>query len=161
MVRDEAVSVCLHDGNRVTLRRLVNWLCMPVALFIVKVGQEDTSGALARHFTQVNVEGESATEIGVVDEGPFCRVVPLYVVNEGSVVLTDSEAGVLGLEILTIKALHIEVEPIAILRLVPLLNVGGECLPLGRLWPIIIITITIVIVSLFVLTVGPNVEAVD
>lgn len=98
MVGDEAVSVCLHDGNRVTLRWLVNWMRMPVAFVIVKVGQEDACGALARHITEVNIEGESATKIGVVEEGPVCRVVPRDIVDEGSVVLTDSEAGVFGLK---------------------------------------------------------------
>jgi len=41
---------------------------VPVALLVVKVGQEDACGALARHVTEVNIEGESATKIGVVAE---------------------------------------------------------------------------------------------
>ena len=120
------MNVCLHDGNRVALRRLVNWLLVPVALLVVKVGQEDACGALARHVTEVNIEGESATKIGVVAEGPFGRIVPLDVMNEGSVVLTDFEAGVLGLEELAIEALHPEFGIDAILRIVPLFNVADE-----------------------------------
>jgi len=161
VVRDEAVSVCLHDGNRVTLRRLVNWLLVPVALLVVKVGQEDTCGALARHFAEVNIERERATNVRVVDEGPFGRVVPLDVVNEGSVVLTNFEALILGLEVLAVEALHIEFGINAIFRLVPLFNVADECLPFGRLRTIVTITVAITIISLFVLTVGPNVEAVN
>ena len=161
MVRDEAVSVCLHDGNRVTLRRLVNWLLVPVALLVVKVGQEDTCGALARHFAEVNIERERATNVRVVDERPFGRVVPLDIVNEGSVVLTNFEALILGLEVLAVEALHIEFGINAIFRLVPLFNVADECLPFGRLRTIVTITVTIIIISLFVLTVGPNVEAVN
>ena len=161
MVRDEAVSVCLHDGNRVTLRRLVNWLLVPVALLVVKVGQEDTCGALARHFAEVNIERERATNVRVVDERPFGRVVPLDIVNEGSVVLTNFEALILGLEVLAVEALHIEFGINAIFNLAHLFNVAEECLPFGRLRTIVTITVAITIISLFVLTVGPNVEAVN
>ena len=69
MISDEAVSVCLHDGNRVTLRRLDNCRRMPATFFVVKVCQEDACRALARHISEVNIEGESATKIGVVKEG--------------------------------------------------------------------------------------------
>ena len=69
MTGNEAVGVCLHDGDCVTLGRLVNWMRVPEAFFVVKVGQKDASRALARHVSQVNVEGESATEIGVVEKG--------------------------------------------------------------------------------------------
>lgn len=161
MVRDEAVSVCLHDGNRVTLRRLVNWLLVPVALLVVKVGQEDACGALARYFAEVNIKREGATNVRVVEEGPFGRVVPLDIVDEGSVVLTNLDALILGLEELAVEALHIEFGINAILRLVPLFNVADECLPFGRLRTIVTITVTITIISLFVLTIGPNVEAVN
>jgi len=60
MIREEAVGVCLHDGHRVTLRRLVNWMCVPIAFFVVNMGEEDARGALAGHLRKVDIEGESA-----------------------------------------------------------------------------------------------------
>jgi hypothetical protein len=134
---------------------------VPVALLFVKVGQEDTCGALTRHFAEVNIERERATNVRVVDERPFGRVVPLDIMNEGSVVLTNFEAFILGLEELAVEALHIEFGINAIIFLVRLFNVADECLPFGRLRTIVTITVAITIISLFVLTVGPNVEAVN
>lgn len=60
MLCEEAVGVCLHNGYRVTLRRLVNRMCLPVALLVVNVGEEDARGALARHLSKVDIKGKSA-----------------------------------------------------------------------------------------------------
>merc|ERR1712045_190117 len=94
---------------------------------------------------------------------PFCFFGSLGshdVVNERSVVLTNLDALILGLEELAVEALHIEFGINAISSLVILFNVADECLPFGRLRTIVTITV-ITIISLFVLTVGHNVEAVN
>jgi len=160
MVRDEAVSVCLHDGNCITLRCLVGWMRIPVTLFIIEVGKEDACSTLARHITEINIEGESAAKICVVEEGPFDTVIPLFICDESAVILANLEASVVCLELLAVQTLHVELIPFAISRTFPFLNVSDEWKPFCRLWLTITVAIAITVFSLFILSERVNFEAV-
>lgn len=153
MIRKEAESVCLHDGNRVTLRRRVSWVRVPAALFVVNVGKEDACGALAGHIRKVNIEGKSATQVSVVEEGPFGVVLPHFVHDEGAVVMAHPKAFVLSLEIASVKTLHVELIPVAVSSLAaPFFNVADERLPLSHI-------ICVVIMVIIVLAVNHDIES--
>lgn len=114
MIREEAESVCLHDGHRVTLRRPVSWVCVPGALFVVDIGEEDACGALAGHIRKVDIEGESAAEVSIVEEGRCHGVIGFVLGEEGAVIMANPKAFVLGLEIAAVETFHEEVVPVAI-----------------------------------------------
>jgi len=163
MLCEEAVGVCLHDGYRVTLRWLVNRMCLPVALLVVNVSEEDASGALARHLRKIDIEGESAAKVDLVVEGPLRVAVPLFVGDKGAVVVSNRKAFVLGLKVASVETLDMELIPLAVTSVAPILNVAGELLPLCLLifTITIAITVAIVIFPLFVLAFNFDMEAIE
>lgn len=127
MIREEADSVCLHDGHHVTLRRPFSWVRVPAALFVVDIGEEDACGALAGNIRKVDIEGESATKVSIVEEGRCHGVIDFVLGDESAVVMANPKALILGLEITTVKTLHVEVIPVAISSCdVLFFNVAGE-----------------------------------
>jgi len=113
---DEATLIGLHDGHGVALSLGASSNGVPRALIVVDVGKEGTSGALAGHIAQIDVELDGSTEEVVVLVRPFSTVTPLIIMDEGTIVVAhlNGLAIISGFQVSAVQALHIELIPAAI-----------------------------------------------
>ena len=103
-------------------------MSVPGALFIVDIGEEDASAALARHVSHINVEGKSTAKVRVVFVGPPGIIIIGDIIDKGSVIFANLDHRVLSLQILTLQTLHVELEVAT-----PVLHIGHKALELMRL----------------------------
>lgn len=92
-------------------------------------------------------------------EGPLRVAVPLFVGDKGAVVVANRKAFVLGLKVASVETLDMELIPLAVASVAPILNVAVELLPLCLL--IFTITVAIAIFPLFVLAFNFDMEAIE